>query len=169
MTVTLYAQPYDYSASGFYFESYEDFGDKARAARNDAGEPVEEFEIQFIDGDITTAQLFTAWGVMQSDIKAYYRALDCWDEHQVTAAIIALREGLSEFNPATDDPADLDICVYYVDNLQELAEQFVDEGLFGDIHERLQIYIDYSAIARDLFYDYTMLSIGKDRIAYRAH
>jgi len=38
--------------------------------------------------------------------------------------------------------------------LRELAEQFVDEGLFGNIDESLLFYIDYDAIARDLAADY---------------
>lgn len=36
------------------------------------------------------------------------------------------------------------------DNWPKPAEQFLEEGLFGDIPERLQSYIDYVAIAPDL-------------------
>jgi antirestriction protein len=52
--------------------------------------------------------------------------------------------------------------------LRELAEQFVDEGLFGDIPERLQSYLDYDAIARDLGFDYTETEIAGQRLIYRA-
>jgi len=38
---------------------------------------------------------------------------------------------------------------------EQLAEQFVDEGLFGNIPIALQSYIDYEAISRDLRYDYS--------------
>ena len=47
----LHAQPYDISANGFYFETAEEYAAKANALRNDYGDPVEEFEIQFIDGE----------------------------------------------------------------------------------------------------------------------
>ena len=47
----LHAQPYDLSATGFYFEAVEEFDAKAKANRNDYGQQVEEYEIQFIDGD----------------------------------------------------------------------------------------------------------------------
>ncbi|MEZ4784829.1 MAG: antirestriction protein ArdA [Candidatus Kapaibacterium sp.] len=40
--------------------------------------------------------------------------------------------------------------IYHVDSMRELAQMFVDEGLFGDIPENLQYYIDYDAIASDL-------------------
>ena len=36
-----------------------------------------------------------------------------------------------------------------------LAEDFVSEGLFGEIPESIENYIDYEAIARDLEMDYT--------------
>jgi len=48
---TFYAQPYDISAIGFYFESYEDYQEKVKKAINTYGQVVEEFEIQFIDGE----------------------------------------------------------------------------------------------------------------------
>jgi hypothetical protein len=41
----LFAQPYDISATGFYFETEEEFTSKASALRNGYGDQVEEFEI----------------------------------------------------------------------------------------------------------------------------
>lgn len=55
-----------------------------------------------------------------------------------------------------EDVADvtLDDIEYYQNvTLKELAEQFVDEGLFGEVAESLSCYIDYEAIARDLQID----------------
>lgn len=51
--------------------------------------------------------------------------------------------------------------------MRELAEQFVDEGLFGDIPERLAGYIDYDAIARDLAMDYAETTIAGEWLIYR--
>lgn len=51
--------------------------------------------------------------------------------------------------------------------LRELAEMFVDDGLFGDIPERLQYYIDYDAIARDLAAEYAPISIAGSPYVYR--
>jgi len=47
-----------------------------------------------------------------------------------------------------------DTALYEVETLKELAEVFIDEGLFGAIPENLISYIDYEAIGRDLQYDY---------------
>jgi len=48
-----------------------------------------------------------------------------------------------------------DVEIYEKTTINELAEQFVEEGLFGDIPKALINYIDYDAIARDLSMDYT--------------
>ena len=48
-----------------------------------------------------------------------------------------------------------DVEIYEDTTMQELAEQFVDDGLFGEINESIKYHIDYSSIARDLSMDYT--------------
>jgi len=48
-----------------------------------------------------------------------------------------------------------DVEIYEEINMNELAEQFVEDGLFGDIPKSIINYIDYDAIARDLSMDYT--------------
>ena len=57
---TLFAQPYDITIGGFFFETIEDYVAKAAALRNSFGDPVEEFEIQFTDGLEINAQLADA-------------------------------------------------------------------------------------------------------------
>ncbi|MCJ7765516.1 MAG: antirestriction protein ArdA, partial [Thiovulaceae bacterium] len=46
------------------------------------------------------------------------------------------------------------------DVYEMLAYDMVDEGLFGEIPNHLQNYIDYSAIGRDLSMDYTEFEHG---------
>ena len=48
-----------------------------------------------------------------------------------------------------------DSSIYEVSSYKELAEQFCDEGVFGDIPKHLINYIDYEAMGRDLKYDYS--------------
>ena len=73
---TLHAQPYDISATGFYFSDATEFMGKASAATNRHGQPVEEFEIQFIDGESLDAALFNAVAVHQGTIAAFYEAVE---------------------------------------------------------------------------------------------
>ena len=50
---------------------------------------------------------------------------------------------------------------YEAEEFAELAEQFVEDGLFGKIPKGLESYIDYEKIARDLMYDgYIKTSVG---------
>ncbi len=51
--------------------------------------------------------------------------------------------------------------------MQELAQQFVEEGLFGEIPEKIQHYLDYDAIARDLSMDYSEITIAGTHYIYR--
>lgn len=64
---TLFAQPYDISAMGFYFTSSGEFTSEAIRAVNDYGDPVKEFEIQFIDGEDLDCALAEAWKLYQSN------------------------------------------------------------------------------------------------------
>lgn len=163
----LYAQPYDVSASGFFFESAEEYQSKRQQCRNDFGALVEEFEIQFIDGKEMDAELFKALGVHQGDFDAFLQACEDWSDDQKIRVIIAVGECGYRFDPRTGDPEDFDIDLYEMDSLRELAHYFVEEGLFGDIPERIQCYLDYDAIARDLGMDYSETSIGMRKLIYR--
>lgn len=73
--------------------------------------------------------------------------------------ILAVGECGYDFDASTT-PDDFDVDIYPVATMRELAEQFVEEGLFGDIPERLQFYIDYDAIARDLSVDYAEAEVA---------
>ncbi len=167
MTTNLYAQPYDISATGFYFKSAEEYTEKARKLYNPYGEHVEEFEIQFIDGDGIDCQLFEALSINQSNIESYFKAVEDWEEYQKINAIIAIGEVGYKFDLANDDPDDLNVDLYQFDTMKELAEHFVEEGLYGTIPENIKFYLDYDLIARDLSMDYSEVRIDGTNYIYR--
>ena len=167
MTMNFYAQPYDISAGGFFFENAETYEAKAATLRNDHGQPVEEFEIQFIDGEEIDCALAQAWCLNQANLNRFLQVADEWDDQQKLRFIIAAGECGYDFDQDGGDPDELDVDIYEMDSLRELAECFVDEGLFGDIPARLASYIDYDAIARDLAMDYTATEIAGQRLIYR--
>ena len=154
MTILLYAQPYDISAEGFYFRNVEDYEREAKACRNSFGQPVEEFEIEFIDGGHMDCELARAIGLNQANFALYLDRIDAWNVYEMQAVIIAVGECGYAFTEDTA-PDDLDIDVYHVDSMRDLAIELVEEGLFGDIPKPLESYIDYDAIARDLAVDYS--------------
>ncbi len=167
MTITLYAQPYDLAATGFYFENYQTFETRSAALRNDYGDPVEEFEIQFIDGDVIDAALFKTIGVHQGDIELFFEHAAHWEEWQKINILIAVGECGYSFDLKNSDPDDFDVQIYNVDSLRELAVEFVNDGVFGEIPDHLANYIDMEAIAADLRYDYTETVIAGTPIVYR--
>lgn len=78
----LFAQPYDISATGFYFETAEEYKKNANALRNEYGDPVEEFEIQFIDGEEIDCDLARTIGLNQANLVQFLDCIDDWDEGQ---------------------------------------------------------------------------------------
>ena len=165
--ILLFAQPYDISATGFYFRTVEEYQDKADKLRNHYGDPVEEFEIQFIDGESIDCQLFKALGVHQGSFPHYLEACQDWDDEQKIRVIIAVGECGYSFDLDSGDPDDFDIDLYEMDSLRDLAYHFVDEGLFGEIPDNIQCYLDFDAIARDLGMDYSEISIDGTNYIYR--
>ena len=164
----LFAQPYDISANGFYFETVEEYQKNAKALRNDYGDKVEEFEIQFIDGKYIDYGLARTIGLNQVNIVQFFDCIGDWDEGQKQQVIIAVGECGYAFDASTA-PSDFDVEIYEIDTMCELAEQFVDDGLFGEVPESFQFYIDYDAIARDLAVDYSEVEIAGKRLIYRCN
>ena len=163
---TFYAQPYDISASGFYFETMADYTEKSGKLRNDHGQPVEEYELQFIDGELIDVELCKAIGINQANIGDVIEGIDNWSDDDKRQIILAVGDGYA-FDPKTDDLAGFDVTIYELGSMRELAEQFIEEGLFGDIPENLAPYIDCDAIAHDLGFDYTLTTVAGKRLIYR--
>lgn len=167
MSIQLHAQPYDLTASGFYFSSAEEYDAKAKSNRNDYDEQVEEYDIQFIDGDLIDCELASAWNIHQGNFAAFLEKAKEWDDSQKTAYILAVGESGYAHDEVCDDPYDVGIDIYDAETLRELAEQFVEDGLFGEIPDHLAHYIDYDAIARDLAVDYSQTTINGQSLIYR--
>ena len=165
----LYANPYDASAQGFYLEDAETYKAKINSVRNDYGAIVEEFEIDLIDADLIDCELNNAIGLHQSNILAIMEKLKEWDDSEKYNIIIAVGECGYSFDIESDEPHDFGVTIYEVDNLKELAVQFMEEGLFGDIPDNLSCYLDYDAITRDLGCDYTETTINGQGVVYACH
>lgn len=162
-----FAQPYDFSAEGFYFENIEEYHDRIARSVNAHGQPVEEFEIQFIDGDDIDAALFEALRPHQGNIARFMDKADDWTEAKKRALIIVVGECGYAFDLEDGDPDDFDVVIYEMGSLRGLAEAFISDGLFGEIPESLANYIDCDAIARDLACDYAETVIAGTRLIYR--
>ncbi|MDP2118760.1 MAG: hypothetical protein Q8K28_02535 [Hoeflea sp.] len=89
MTVSLHALPFDQTAPGFYFQNFEDYRVLAGKAVNAYGDHVDEFEIQFIDGEQIDAALAIAFSLNQNSVGRFLEAVAEWDEDQKIGFIIS--------------------------------------------------------------------------------
>lgn len=165
----LHAQPYDVSATGFHFDTAEEYRQKADKAVNSYGDPVEEFEIQFIDGDSIDVELAKAWELNQANLARYFAVAEKWDDLEKLEFIIAVGECGYSFDPDSVAPSDFDMTIYHHRNLEDLAYDFVSEGLYGEVPEDLQFYVDYEKIAIDLSFEYTQTTIADYDVIYLCH
>ena len=163
----LHAQPYDVSASGFYFDDVETYRRLASANRNEYGQPVEEYEIQFIDGERIDCEFANALGLYQNNLNAFFEVVENWDESQKIRFIIANGECGYDLPLKAEEVDAVEVDLYVMDSLEQLAREFVDEGLFGEVPEQLANHIDYNSIARDLSVEYSTTSIAGTPYVYR--
>ncbi len=76
----------------------------------------------------------------------------CSDDHA-----IKILQSASEVYTNIDEVLELmesdELELYENLEADDLAEQFVDEGLFGDISDKMLMYIDYEKLGRDILMD----------------
>ena len=146
MTNIYHATPYDISASGFYFNTLAEYQEKSIKHRNEYGDPVEEYEIQFIDGD--NYRLFGSLGVNQANLDKWFSDFEELESDSAIKAVY-LSEDLGY---AIDDILDRldDVCLFEGTSL-EYAEGYIeDTGLLDQIPENLRFYFDTEKFAGDM-------------------
>lgn len=144
-TTTLFAQPYSMDAVGFYFHSFEEYETKSENLQDRFGNPVEEFEIQFIDGD--DAELFEACGINQSNLSTWFDDIEDMDEHEKIALYFLTGTLGYNLDQAMDKIEDV---IIFEGDAKEAAEELFDECYAHTIPENLRWYFDMDKFARDL-------------------
>ena len=150
--ITLHAQPYDINANGFYFDDFDQWEDRLKMAEENG---VEEFELQYINGDNEETLFANIMEPDQANIEQWFELLDEWEtKNEVEQAAIAyLVEGLNtdvvdafaQVEGAGEEP------VMMEGSVLDYAHETVDDcGMLDDMPEFLRRYFDYEAFARDL-------------------
>ena len=106
---------------------------------------VEEFEIQFIDGD--DSDLFEACGINQSNLATWFDDIEDKDENEKIALYFLTGELGYTFDQAMDKVEDV---IIYEGDAKEAAEELFDECYAHTIPENLRFYFDMDKFARDL-------------------
>jgi len=146
MTNIYHATPYDISASGFYFNTLAEYQERSIKHRNEYGDPVEEYEIQFIDGD--NYRLFSSLSVNQANLDKWFSDFEELEADESIKAIY-LSEDLGY---AMGDILDhLDDVNLFEGTALEYTESYIeDTGLLEQIPENLRFYFDTEKFARDM-------------------
>ena len=158
MTNQYHATPYDINATGFYFNTYDEYVEKASTHKNDYGDPVEEYEIQFINGD--NYQLFNALGINQANLEKWFEDFENLDTDDEAKAIYLAEYTGYEMQDILDQLDD--ICLFK-GTAEEYAEEYIeDTDMLADMPENLRYYFDTEAFASDMVTggDITVLEIN---------
>jgi hypothetical protein len=137
-----YANPYDYSRGGFYFEDdIDDYEEKLKKKWGHLHE-VPEHSIDFVDGTKEEYQLWEAGGNNSpAEIEGYFDLLDEPEYVQVAAYAALVLGQASNFDEARRAP---DMTVYHGD-LREVAENYIEEGIINPDY-----YFDHESFGRDI-------------------
>ena len=139
-----YAQPYSLDAIGFYFDTLEDYNEKAASLKDRWGNLVEEFEIQYVDGD--DSELFNSISISQSNMARWFDDVEPLNENEKAALYYLVSVVGYNLSSALDK---IDEVTLYDGRLEDAAEELFDECYAHEIPENLRNYIDYKSFARD--------------------
>lgn len=146
MTIRIFANPYDITAHGFYFSNMADFESLYSSQL-----PVEEYEIEFIDGSDAELALFSAMKVSQANLEGYFELLDdLGDDDHTQAAVCYILE-----NHLTDDPTDAvreasDLSLFE-GSVEDYAWNYLEDCVFTKSTPSIfRNYFDVPSFARDL-------------------
>lgn len=146
-----YANPYNTDATGFYFETYEEFTEKMEEAKDSFGNQVEEFMIDVIDGSREELQLVEAIKIDQGNVEEVIEYIDTSDEDEWPTIFYLLDNGVCDDLDDAKRQA-MDYCVAK-ESLLDAATEIFDECYLCVIPKEhrnsIQQYIDYESFAND--------------------
>lgn len=149
--ITLHAQPYDMDANGFYFTSSDDFDTKQSNHFNVYGAPVEEYELQFINGSDAVCNFNSIKPIDQCNISEWFEEVEEYEDFSSDkqTAINYLMEIVGKSYKDALEAAD---DVYIFEGTKEdYAYEFIeDTGALNEMPESLRGYFDYEGLARDM-------------------
>lgn len=151
--VNLYANPYNPSARGFYFKSTKEFDTKYKANL-----PVEEYEIELIDGSDFERLLQKRLSKNGFEIPKFFDLIDKHNDEMTDEKLVAL-EYLFEYQNCNVGEAfdKIDDVMVFEGTPEEYAmDIFYDEideklaNMFGRNNGTGAAYFDFKALARDM-------------------
>lgn len=143
----LFAHPYDQAACGFYFTSLENYELETANHVNKHGEPVEEYEIQFINGTDEACTFARLANPNQGDLASWFDGLEQFeglnDMQQVVLAYL-----MEDLHRSISDALDIvDDVIIIEGTATDWATDYVNECC--ELPQFALDYFDYEAFGRD--------------------
>ncbi|WP_176322308.1 antirestriction protein ArdA [Burkholderia vietnamiensis] len=142
---TYHAQPYNLDACGFYFTSLEDYTAKAEANVDRWGAPVEEYELQLVDGTDAEACLFSTLRISQANLDTWFDVVDLDEREQAALAYLVGDLGYS----LADALDKIDDVMLQEGSIEDVGADMFDELYLHEVPEHLHAYLDRAAWVRD--------------------
>ena len=165
MSEQLYANPYNISVNGFYFSTYEEYLSKSSVHVDSFGQPVEEYEIDYVEGDLP--QLFNACNIDQCTLKLWFDEIGEMDKHDQVELFFrceSLGQDPQEAMYELNSDGSISNCTI----INYAYEYIEDCGILESIPENIQRYFDYEAFARDLELNGEVTEFSYDSETYTA-
>ena len=147
---TLHAQPYDISATGFYFNLLDEYTARAGELRNEAGSPVEEFMIEFIDGEDGDAELFKACEINQTNLSTWFEEIEPMDDDVKVQLFYMMDNNICADLDEAIKKADQEKYSIFDGEMDEAATELFDECYLYEVPVHLRNYIDYKQFSYDM-------------------
>ena len=142
MKTLLYATPYNLAAQGFYFTNMDDYEAKSKCHLDAYGNLVEEYEMQYINGD--DAALFNVCNINQANLSQWFDDIEFLQDHEKVSLYYLVAIAGYSLDQAVDKIDDPSIAT---STLRDAAEELFDECYL--VSDATSYYIDYDKFARD--------------------
>jgi len=163
MTHTYHATPYDISATGFYFSNYDEYLRKFSTHQNDYGDLVEEYEIQFIDGD--NCHLFFDLDVNQANLQQWFNDFEDLDAPEAVKVIYLAKE--LGYYMADINQSRIDDVILFEGTILEYVEDYIQNtGMLDALPENLHYYFNREKFARDMQHSGSITTVEVEGTSY---
>jgi len=156
---TLYANPYDITYTGFYFDSTDQFNQELSQAH------YEEVEIDYIDG--ANPKLFQAADIHQGNVDLWFDELDQYSDDGHEAISISY---LLDFYDIEEAIKRHDEVIIYRGSIADYAAELVEDVYpLDELPDIIKHHIDYDSIARDLELNSEVAEVGHNVWVVNCH